>query len=183
MTASTFILYDVGARSLGQAYAPASARCSAINLSSWSVCSIRLVGGCWPCCLSLVAGVFIGYKYYHSPRYLRMAKISVEELKQRMDAGEAISVVDAPVAWRSETILRAINFTMEEIEHRHHEIRGIGISCSIAPVQMKCPVPDGTAFLLKKKGIHRVRPLVGGLDAWRERKFPVARRPNAGLRV
>jgi len=30
---------------------------------------------------------------------------------------------------------------------------------------------------LKKKGIHRVRPLEGGLDAWRERKYPVERRP------
>ncbi|MEK6803284.1 MAG: hypothetical protein AABZ34_11520 [Nitrospirota bacterium] len=28
-----------------------------------------------------------------------------------------------------------------------------------------------TAFLLKKKGIHRVRPLEGGLDAWRERQY------------
>jgi len=33
-------------------------------------------------------------------------------------------------------------------------------------------------MLLKKKGIHRVRPLKGSLDAWRERKFPVEHRKN-----
>jgi len=29
------------------------------------------------------------------------------------------------------------------------------------------------ALLLKKRGITRVRPLDGGLDAWRELGFPV----------
>ncbi|MBI4000631.1 MAG: sulfurtransferase, partial [Nitrospira defluvii] len=133
--------------------------------------------------LVAVAG-FIGYKYYHRQkflRHLRMAKISVEELKRRLDAGDAISVVDVrhPLALEldPETIPGAINFTMEEIEHRHHEIprdRDIVLYCT-------CPNEVSsarTAFLLKKKGIHRVRPLVGGLDAWRERKFPVERRSS-----
>ena len=64
---------------------------------------------------------------------------------------------------------------MEEIEHRHHEIprdRDIVLFCT-------CPNEVSsarTAFLLKKKGITRVRPLEGGLDAWRERKYPTERR-------
>ena len=29
------------------------------------------------------------------------------------------------------------------------------------------------ALLLRKNGITRVRPLAGGLEAWRERKFPL----------
>jgi rhodanese-related sulfurtransferase len=33
-------------------------------------------------------------------------------------------------------------------------------------------------MLLKKKGIHRVRPLEGGFDAWREGKSPVEQRKN-----
>lgn len=63
---------------------------------------------------------------------------------------------------------------MEEIQHRHHEIprdRDIVLYCS-------CPNEVSsarTARLLKKKGIHRIRPPEGGLDAWRERKFPVER--------
>jgi rhodanese-related sulfurtransferase len=30
------------------------------------------------------------------------------------------------------------------------------------------------ALILKRKGITRVRPLEGGLNAWRDRGFPVA---------
>jgi len=29
------------------------------------------------------------------------------------------------------------------------------------------------ALLLRKKGIERVRPLEGGLDAWRDRGYPI----------
>jgi rhodanese-related sulfurtransferase len=29
------------------------------------------------------------------------------------------------------------------------------------------------ALLLRKKGISRVRPLAGGLDAWKKQGFPV----------
>ena len=125
---------------------------------------------------------FIGYKFFHRQKFLRdlrMAKITVDELKQRMDAGDLITVVDVrhPLALEldPETIPGAMNFLMEEIEHRHQEIprdRDIILYCS-------CPNEVSsarTAFLLKKKGVHRVRPLEGGLDAWRERKFPIERR-------
>ncbi len=125
---------------------------------------------------------YIGYKVYHRQqflRHLRMSKISVEELKRRLDAGDTISVVDVrhPLSLEldPDTIPGAINFTLEEIEHRHQEIprdRDIVLYCT-------CPNEVSsarTAMLLKKKGIHRVRPLEGGLDAWRERKFPVERR-------
>jgi 3-mercaptopyruvate sulfurtransferase SseA len=33
------------------------------------------------------------------------------------------------------------------------------------------------ALLLRKQGIQRIRPLQGGLEAWRERGYPV---DNAG---
>jgi membrane protein DedA with SNARE-associated domain/rhodanese-related sulfurtransferase len=125
---------------------------------------------------------FLAYKFFHRQKFLRdlrMAKITVDELKQRMDAGDPITVVDVrhPLALEldPDMIPGALNFLMEEIEHRHHEIprdRDIILYCS-------CPNEVSsarTALLLKKKGIHRVRPLEGGLDAWRERKFPVARR-------
>lgn len=127
---------------------------------------------------------FIAYKFLHRQKFLRdlrMAKITVDELKQRMDAGDLITIVDVrhPMALEldPETIPGSLNFRMEEIEHRHHEIprdRDIILYCS-------CPNEVSsarTAFLLKKKGVHRVRPLEGGLDAWRERKFPIERRTN-----
>jgi 3-mercaptopyruvate sulfurtransferase SseA len=33
------------------------------------------------------------------------------------------------------------------------------------------------ALLLKRQGITRVRPLLGGFEAWRERGFPVEQKP------
>jgi len=35
------------------------------------------------------------------------------------------------------------------------------------------------ALLLKRNGIERVRPLLGGLDLWRERQFPLEEMPEA----
>jgi membrane protein DedA with SNARE-associated domain/rhodanese-related sulfurtransferase len=181
MAASTFILYDVAGTLI---WAGVSAGVGALFSNQLE----QLIGlfdqaGGWLLLLLIAAmGIFIGYKYYHRQkflRHLRMANISVDELKQRMDAGEVLSVVDVrhPLALEldPDIIPGAINFTIEEIEHRHHEIprdRDIVLYCT-------CPNEVSsarTAFLLKKKGIHRVRPLVGGLDAWRERKFPVERR-------
>ncbi len=130
---------------------------------------------------------FIGYKFWHRRKFLRelrMAKISVDELKQRMDAGEPVTIVDVrhPVSLELDPdgIPGALNLLLEEIEHRHHEIprdQDIVLYCT-------CPNEVSsarTALLLKKKGIHRVRPLEGGLDAWRDRKFPVERRGTPTL--
>jgi membrane protein DedA with SNARE-associated domain/rhodanese-related sulfurtransferase len=184
MTAATFILYDVGGTLI---WAGASAGVGALfsNQLEQLAGLLDQAGGLVLAMLIVAVAGFMGYKYYHRQqflRHLRMAKISVEELKRRMDDGEVLSVVDVrhPFALEldPETIPGAINFTMEEIEHRHHEIprdRDIVLYCT-------CPNEVSsarTAFLLKKKGIHRVRPLEGGLDAWRERRFPVERRGKA----
>lgn len=181
MTAGTFALYDIAGTLI---WAAVSAGVGALfsNQLEQLAGLFDQAGGLMLAGLIVGLAGFIGYKFYHRQtflRYLRMAKISVEELKARLDAGEAISVVDVrhPLALEldPETIPGATNFTLEEIEHRHHEIprdRDIVLYCA-------CPNEVSsarTAFLLKKKGIHRVRPLEGGLDAWRARRYPVERR-------
>jgi rhodanese-related sulfurtransferase len=61
--------------------------------------------------------------------------------------------------------------TMDEVEHRQQEIprdRDIILYCS-------CPNEVSSAriaLLLQRKGFSRVRPLLGGIDAWRERNYP-----------
>lgn len=188
MTASTFILYDVGGTMI---WAGASAGVGALfsnQLEQLAELLDQAGGLVLAIALVAVAG-FIGYKYYHRQKFLRqlrMATITVDELKRRMDEGESLSVVDVrhPLTLEldPEIIPGAINFTMEEIEHRHHEIprdRDVVLYCT-------CPNEVSsarTAFLLKKKGIDRVRPLVGGLDAWRQRKFPVERRTTMVLKA
>ena len=61
--------------------------------------------------------------------------------------------------------------TMEEVELRQHELprdRDIILYCS-------CPNEVSSArmaLLLHRKGILRVRPLLGGFDAWQEKNYP-----------
>jgi len=183
MTAATFIVYDVGgaliwagvSAGVGALFSNQLEQLAGLAGQAGGLLFLTLVGA--------VAGL-LGYKVYLRQnffRHLRMAKISVDELKRRLDAGDAITVVDVrhPLTLEldPDSIPGAINFNLEEIEHRHLEIprdRDIVLYCS-------CPNEVSsarTAFLLKQKGIDRVRPLEGGLDAWRERKFPVERRGN-----
>lgn len=186
MPVATFALYDVAGTLV---WAAVSAGVGALFSNQLEQLATLLdqAGGMMLVAVLIGLVGFLGYKIYHRQKFLRdlrMAKISVEELKARLDAGEAISVVDVrhPLALDldPETIPGAINFTMEEIDYRHHEIprdRDIVLYCT-------CPNEVSsarTAFQLKKKGIHRVRPLEGGLDAWRERQYPVERRVNTNV--
>jgi membrane protein DedA with SNARE-associated domain/rhodanese-related sulfurtransferase len=133
--------------------------------------------------LSLV--IYIGWKYLERQRVLRelrIARITVDELRRMQEAGEGIFVVDL----RSEVDLQldpvviagAIHFFPKEIENRHQEIprdRDVVVYCS-------CPneaTAARVALLLRKRGITRVRPLLGGIDAWRERKYPLDPHPVA----
>src|SRR5215813_6842121 len=70
------------------------------------------------------------------------------------------------------TIPGARRISPEELEQRHHDIprdRDVILFCA-------CPneaTAAKTALMLKRKGITRVRPLLGGIDAWRELAYPL----------
>jgi membrane protein DedA with SNARE-associated domain/rhodanese-related sulfurtransferase len=146
--------------------------------------------------LALVAGLlalYIGYKFYQRRRLLkelRTARITVDELHQRLQTGEVPVILDlrSPAELdRDPSLIRgARHLTMDELKLRHQEIprdRDIVLYCS-------CPNEETSArmaLLLQRNGILRVRPLLGGIDAWRERNYPVEPRlarggspPNAG---
>jgi membrane protein DedA with SNARE-associated domain/rhodanese-related sulfurtransferase len=128
-----------------------------------------------------VAGIatYLVYKFVHRQlvlRELRIARITAEELKRMMDNGHELMVVDLRGALDHEadpyTIRGALRMTAEELEQRHHEIprhQDVILFCA-------CPneaTAAKMALLLRSKGVTRVRPLVGGIDAWREKDFPV----------
>jgi membrane protein DedA with SNARE-associated domain/rhodanese-related sulfurtransferase len=125
-----------------------------------------------------LAALYIGYKYfqrYRLLRELRMARITVDELHQQQEAGEKPIILDLrpylELTQNPSLIRGAIHMTMDEVEHRHQEIprdRDIILYCS-------CPneVSSAKAALnLHRRGIARVRPLLGGIDAWRKRNYP-----------
>ena len=183
MSQSAFLLYDTAGAVIWVAVSAGVGALFSSQLEQLAALFDQAGGLLLTLLLVGLAG-FIGYKYYHRQKFLRdlrMAKISVDELKHKLDAGEPVTVVDVrhPLSLEldPDVIPGAMNFLMEEIEHRHHEIprdREIVLYCT-------CPNEVSsarTALMLKRKGIHRVRPLEGGLDAWRDRKFPVERRVN-----
>ncbi len=132
--------------------------------------------------VALVAGLvalYIAYKFFQRHRLLRelrMARISVDELHQKLQAGEDPLILDlrshSELEQNPSLIRGALHMTMDEVEHRQLEIprdRDIVLYCS-------CPNEVSSAriaLLLHHKGISRVRPLLGGIDAWRERNYPL----------
>lgn len=129
--------------------------------------------------LAVSLGGYVLYKYLHRQkllRELRVARITPAELKQLMDDGHQSVVVDLRdildhVA-DPYTIPGALRISPEELEQRHHDIprdRDVILFCA-------CPneaTAAKMALMLKRKGISRVRPLAGGIDAWRELDYPL----------
>src|SRR5713101_323083 len=132
---------------------------------------VVLVGG--------VLALYIAYKYSHRQlllRELRIARITADELKQLMDDGQEVMIVDLrqPLDIQIDpyAIPGARRMAVEELEQRHHEIprdRDVILYCA-------CPneaTAARMALLLKKNGITRVRPLAGGVEAWRAGNYPL----------
>ena len=124
--------------------------------------------------LSIVVAIaaWIGWKYFQRRRFLKkldMARITTQELRQMMEAGEPVLVIDvrSEAAWQKRPVPGSINIPLSTMAERHKEIphdREIVLFCT-------CPnevTAAKAALLLRKYGITRVRPLVGGADAWAE---------------
>jgi len=113
---------------------------------------------------------WILWKFIQRRRFLNSlvaARITPEELRERMDAGEDLYIVDLRSKLEKDmrSIPGALRFSMEELLANSQDIprdREVIIFCS-------CPNEASSArvaLLLKSRGIVRVRPLRGGVDAW-----------------
>ena len=90
----------------------------AAQLGSWLV--VILVGG---------LGAYIGWKFYERQKFLRelrIARITPEELRQRMDSGESVVVVDLrhSLEFDAEAVRvpGALHMLPDELDRRHEEI-------------------------------------------------------------
>jgi rhodanese-related sulfurtransferase len=135
--------------------------------------------------LSLLVGLallVIAYKYWQRRRLLhelRTARITVAELREMLNAGETPVIFDlrssAAVDEDPAMIQGAIHLNLEEIDARLDQFpkdRDIVVYCS-------CPNEVSSARLamrLQRKGFTRVRPLLGGIDAWRQKNYPLEAR-------
>ncbi|MDQ2898698.1 MAG: VTT domain-containing protein [Acidobacteriota bacterium] len=87
---------------------------------------------------AVLLGLWIGWKYTQRRKFLRklaIARITPEELKSKLDAGEDVMVVDlrSALSGAEDAIPGALRISSEELTGRHHEIprdRDIVLYCS-----------------------------------------------------
>jgi membrane protein DedA with SNARE-associated domain/rhodanese-related sulfurtransferase len=121
--------------------------------------------------LVLLIGAYLGFKLWRRQmllRELRMTRITVVELQQKMDAGENPLIFDLRADGGSEELIipGAVRISMDDL----------GKSADIPrdrDIIVYCACPNEVsaarvALKLRQKGFTRVRPLKGGIQAWRE---------------
>jgi membrane protein DedA with SNARE-associated domain/rhodanese-related sulfurtransferase len=144
---------------------------------------VEKYGGRFLVLLGVFVAGYVAFKWWERHRFyamLRMARISVHELHRMMDAGTAPLVVDV----RSNTsrsiepryIPGALHLPLQGFETHVQELprdREIILYCA-------CPNEASAAQVAKlliNAGFVRVRPLLGGLDAWIAAGLPVESLP------
>jgi len=121
---------------------------------------------------------YIGFKYWQRQRVLcelRVARITADELRGKLETGENLFILDlrstAELKQDPSLIRGAVHLGGDDVASRHLEIprdRDVIVYCS-------CPNEVTSARLalrLRRKGISRVWPLLGGIAAWREQNYP-----------
>jgi rhodanese-related sulfurtransferase len=144
---------------------------------------LRHLGAIGSAAALVVAGVlaiYIAYKWWERMRFfksLRMARIGVAELYELLRAGAEPIIVDvrSPTARALEPrwIPGALHVPLDEIAKHIKDLprdREIVLYCA-------CPSEASAARVarvLMNHGFKKVRPLHGGLDAWRAAGYAVA---------
>jgi len=122
--------------------------------------------------LSAVLAAYIALKWWERQRFfkaLRLARITVDELKWLRDAGRNAFVVDvrSAVARRSEPRVIPGALLLEETGVRER-LDNLPRDTEII-FYCTCPNEASAAMIAKRlleEGYTHVRPLLGGLDAW-----------------
>lgn len=132
--------------------------------------------------LGLLVAALIGnvvWKYVQRQKFiksLRVSRMTVQELKEAIDRGERPFVVDLrhklEFLVNPRTVSTAVRIAPDELSLRQAEIprdREVVLYCT-------CPSEATSAKVamdLKKIGIIKVRPLLGGLKAWEDEGYPM----------
>jgi rhodanese-related sulfurtransferase len=139
------------------------------------------IGGNTFMVLAVLVILYIGWKFWQRQRLLhelRTARITVGELRRKLDEGEPLMIVDLRSATELQldptVISGAIHVEMDQIEsYAMPHDRDIIVYCN-------CPNEISSArvaLALQRKGFTRIRPLLGGLAAWREQNYPTEHSP------
>ncbi len=121
--------------------------------------------------LAVLVGM-IAAKWWERRRFyrlLRLARITVHELKQLIESGQPPAIVDVRTggSFAACHIPGALRMTLDEIDLHLAALPREG------EIVLYCTCPDEAsaarvARALMDRGFTRVRPLAGGLESWRE---------------
>jgi rhodanese-related sulfurtransferase len=108
-------------------------------------------------------------------RQFKLARITPEELSDKLNAGEDILILDLQGRLDHHKHLVTIPGAVRINPRRLEELRNVEISPS-QEVVLYCDCPSEftsarVALALRQKGVEHVRPLAGGLRAWRDRGY------------
>jgi membrane protein DedA with SNARE-associated domain/rhodanese-related sulfurtransferase len=125
-------------------------------------------------------GFYLVRRLVHWLRFVRqfnLARITPEQLRDKLNAGEDILLVDLQACRDSATERMAIPGAVRINPRALEQYGDVKISPS-REVVLYCACPGEftsarVALALRQRGIEHVRPLAGGLRAWRDRGFPV----------
>ncbi|KLD63277.1 sulfurtransferase [Dyella japonica DSM 16301] len=115
-------------------------------------------------------------------RALRMARITVQELNDELNKGRTPAIVDvrseAARILDSRVIPGAL---LADVNSVDLIVNAVPLDAELV-IYCTCPNEASAALVAKalmSRGYKRVRPLLGGLDAWDEAGYPVNRAPAA----
>jgi membrane protein DedA with SNARE-associated domain/rhodanese-related sulfurtransferase len=129
-------------------------------------------------------GGWLGYKFYRRRKFirqLRIDRITPEELKRKIDAGEEVVIVDLRGSLDFEAepamIPGAVHLDAADLEEVSDEL------AKAPEVVLYCNCPNEVtsarmALLLRRKGVQKIRPLQNGLTGWIDLGYPVSEAPE-----
>jgi len=134
-----------------------------------------------------------GFSIYMAPKAVRMlrfllelrlARITPEELKQKLDTGDQVFIVDLRGGGQHrrnrQGIPGAIRIDPQRLEqYRAYDRKTPAPLPRDREVVLYCARPHEftsarVALAMQRQGFRCVRPLAGGLRAWQEKGFPIA---------
>ena len=125
-------------------------------------------------------GFYIVRRFARWCRFLRqfsLARITPEQLRDKLNAGEDVLLIDLQGRRHAATGPMAIPGAVRINPRAREQYRDVKIPPS-QEVVLYCSsrgefATARVALALRDRGIKHVRPLAGGLKAWRDRGFPV----------
>jgi membrane protein DedA with SNARE-associated domain/rhodanese-related sulfurtransferase len=129
--------------------------------------------------IAVAVAIYVGYKIDHRRRFLKTlagSRITAEQLKAKMDAKEKILILDLRNRLDRNTdpvrIPGAFHVLPQHLEFQPQDLAGA------EEIVLYCTCPNEAtsaraATHLRRKGVLLARPLLGGLDAWKEQGLPL----------